>query len=151
MSKRYYTVAEVDALLPAVSALFVQITQLRTHLRPLYKRLEQAGVAPKRSDFEVAAPGLSPDQLRDRGAFKGMLEALNEAIAEVDELGGQVKDLDEGLVDWLARSGEREVWLCWRFGENVIGHWHEFDAGAQSRKPVSDLAAPARGASHKSP
>jgi hypothetical protein len=143
MGKRYHTVDEVNALLPRVAELFGQIAQLRTQLRPLYKRLDDAGVAPKRSDFEVQQPGLSPAQLRDRGAFKGLLETLIEAIGAINVLGGQIKDLDGGLVDWLARSADREVWLCWRLGETVIAYWHEYETGVAARRPVSELLAPA--------
>lgn len=145
MGKRYYTVTEVDAVVPAVAELFAQIALLRGQLRPLYKRLDAAGVAPKRSDFEVSEGELTGDQLRDRGAFKGLLETLNDAIAQINGLGGEIKDLEVGLVDWRARSGDDEVWLCWRVGETACRFWHPIDQGVSARRPVSELAAPASG------
>jgi hypothetical protein len=28
------------------------------------------------------------------------------------------------------------VYLCWRFGEDRIGHWHELDGGFAGRRPL---------------
>jgi hypothetical protein len=146
MARRYYTVDEVDALLPRVTALLAQAALLRAQLRPIFQRLDAAGVAPRRSDFDVGGEGqaLTPAQLTDRGAFKGLLETLNDTIAQVNTLGGELKDLDDGLVDWRARSGDQEVWLCWRMGEPKLGFWHPIDAGFNARRPISELGAPAR-------
>jgi hypothetical protein len=138
---RYYTLTEVNALVPQVRGAFVRILQLRAALKPIYKRLEQAGAAPERSDFEVVQPGLSADVLRDRASFKALVEALNDEINAVGETGAVIKDLDTGLVDWLAaHPGDgHDIWLCWRFGEEAVEFWHDLEAGFAGRRPVAEL------------
>jgi hypothetical protein len=32
------------------------------------------------------------------------------------------------------------VYLCWRFGEQGIVHWHELDTGFAGRKPLPEDA-----------
>jgi hypothetical protein len=136
---RYYTLSEVNALVPQVARAFTRLMQIRSQLKPIYKRLEQAGVAPSRSDFEIDAPGVSPEQLRERAAFKMLLETLNDEIAGIEALGASIKDLDTGLVDWLGEHEGRDVWLCWRFGETEVGFWHELTTGFSGRRPISEL------------
>ena len=34
---------------------------------------------------------------------------------------------------------DRLVFLCWRYGEERITHWHEIDGGFAGRQPVDDL------------
>jgi hypothetical protein len=75
--------------------------------------------------------------------FAGVQEQLEQESAGVarcvegiHELGGMVKDLDEGLVDFLARRDEEEILLCWRLGEDEIAHWHGLEEGFAGRKPL---------------
>ena len=148
MRSRYYSVPEVNALLPQVREAFTNVMQLRAQLKPIYRRLEQAGAAPERSDFEIELPGATPEVLRDRAAFKSMVEMLNEALGSISELGGNVKDLDTGLVDWRALRHGEDILLCWRLGETEIGFWHDMEGGFAGRRPIAELlgteAAPER-------
>ena len=139
MSSRYYSVSEVNELLPRVREAFTLVMQLRSQLKPVYRRLEQADAAPDRSDFEIQLPGATPEVIRDRAAFKGMIEMLNEELATISELGGNVKDLDTGLVDWRALRHGEDILLCWRFGETEIGFWHDMETGFAGRRPVAEL------------
>ncbi len=139
MGPRYYSVSEVNALLPRVREAFTQVMQLRAQLKPIYRRLEQADAAPDRSDFDITLPGAPPEVVRDRAAFKGMIEMLNDDLGAIAELGGNVKDLDTGLVDWRALHHGEDILLCWRFGETEIGFWHDLEAGFAGRRPVAEL------------
>ncbi len=137
---RYYTLSEVNRLVPRVRDCFTNVMQLRAQLKPIYRRLELAGHAPERSDFEVAVSGVSMDVLRDRASFKGLVETLNEALETIAETGAVVKDLDAGLVDWLASRHGAEIWLCWRYGEGEVAFWHDMESGFAGRRPVAELA-----------
>jgi hypothetical protein len=139
MGDRYYSVSEVNALLPRVRDAFTTVMHLRAQLKPIYRRLEQAGAAPDRSDFEVELPGAASEVISDRAAFKSMIEMLNEELSAISDLGGTVKDLDTGLVDWRALRHGEDILLCWRFGETEIAFWHDMDAGFAGRRPVTEL------------
>lgn len=54
-------------------------------------------------------------------------------VEGIHELGGQVKDLDRGLVDFPARHEGKDVLLCWQVGEGEIGYWHELGEGFGGR------------------
>jgi hypothetical protein len=136
---RYYTLAEANAQVPEVRGCFVRILQLRAQLKPIYKRLEAVGAAPERSDFEVHAPGLTETALRDRASFKALVETLNDEIKAIGAAGAVIKDLDTGLVDWLACRRGQDIWLCWRLGEAGIEYWHELESGFTGRRPVAEL------------
>src|ERR687887_96822 len=57
-------------------------------------------------------------------------------VESIHELGGIVKDLDDGLVDFLAKRDGEDVLLCWRLGEHEVGHWHGLEEGFAGRKPL---------------
>lgn len=142
--KRYYTVQEANARIDRLSELFGSVMQVRGLLKTLYQRLEAAGYAVDQSELEegeIEVPDDAPEEVvRDLGMFRGLVETLKEHVAEVQGQGCVIKDLEEGLVDWLALHEGREVWLCWKYGEAEVGYWHELTTGFAGRRPISELA-----------
>ena len=63
---------------------------------------------------------------------KGVARCVNE----IHGLGAQVKDADEGLVDFPALRGEEEVLLCWKVGEEAVEFWHGLEEGFAGRRPL---------------
>jgi len=49
-------------------------------------------------------------------------------------MGGVIKDPQTGLVDFYGRVGEKLVWLCWRYGEDSLSHYHDLEAGFSGRR-----------------
>jgi hypothetical protein len=64
-------------------------------------------------------------------------DRLHELLHRVQEMEIQVKDLTVGLVDFVALRDGREVYLCWKYGEDSIQYWHEIEAGFAGRRPIS--------------
>src|SRR5581483_7805155 len=62
--------------------------------------------------------------------------ALADVIDELAERGVQVKDVDEGLVDFPALRRGETVLLCWRLGEDEVSYWHTLEAGFAGRRPL---------------
>jgi hypothetical protein len=121
-------------------------------LRPRLERLVRA-----RKDYDraqsrievlaVALAGAGPDnpdraelhELHDRRTQLG--HEISEGIRAIQERGCLVKDLETGLLDFYAISGDRLIFLCWRLGEREITHWHPLEGGFAARQPLdpSDL------------
>jgi hypothetical protein len=59
---------------------------------------------------------------------------LMRKIAELEDLGVIVRDINMGLIDFPAeRFGER-VFLCWKYGEPNLEYWHSINEGFNGRK-----------------
>lgn len=154
MARRLYTVAEVETLIPTLEGIFTQILQLRVGLRGIEQKLERAGVtidAEDESDDEsddsgedAQLPSRSvkaqepPEVRRARAVFRGFYEALSDGLEHIRALGGEVKDLDMGLVDFPGRRGPEDILLCWRLGEKKIEYWHPVDGGFANRRPLDE-------------
>lgn len=137
MAAKHFTVAEVERLIPRLEQIFVHVLQLRAGLRALEQKLERAGVEVTReSVFEDQSGTLAVRQAK--AVFRGYYEALADELLRVRGLGGEVKDLEMGLVDFVGRRGDEEVHLCWKMGEKAIGFWHPVGAGYASRRPIDE-------------
>lgn len=139
-AKRYFTLAEANAQLPELNGLFSLVLQLRGQLKSLYQFLDDMGFPPTGEDDEDEDDA-SPDVVRSRALFYGMAQTLREQVETILDMGCVIKDIESGLVDWLAQHQGREIWLCWRYGEPAVGYWHELRGGFSGRRPVTELEA----------
>lgn len=131
----FFTRAQAEALLPQLEASLRELQALRTELAASERELHetQTRVA---SNGHLPLDDLAslPDQVAD------LTRRLSERARDVAESGAVIKDLEMGLLDFPALREGREVYLCWRLGEERIGWWHEIDAGLSGRQPLDDDA-----------
>lgn len=122
---RFFTVEEANALLPRLRALVEAILQARQRIldaQPqLWPVLEKA-----------AGNGGSPLA----AAVLTEFEQVQESLKAIEAEGVHVKDVNTGLVDFLSRREGRVVYLCWRYDEPEVGHWHDLEAGFAGRQPL---------------
>lgn len=124
-NRKYFSVEEANRSLPYVRrviedvrATYQRAVALQQKLdRPMPTELLEAVQA----DYEVA------------------VDDLNRFVDELHQMGVELKDYELGLIDFPAKSGDREVYLCWRRGEDQINAWHEVDAGFAGRKDLATL------------
>jgi hypothetical protein len=140
---RYFTVDEANALIPELESRFGAVMQMRSQLRIAYAELERDGEPPT-ADSLQRRDG-SPERVRKRGRFRALVEALTEELKRIEGTGVTVKDLDTGLCDFLGVVHGRDVWLCWRYGEKTVTHFHDLDAGFAGRQPLDLESRPRPG------
>jgi hypothetical protein len=71
-------------------------------------------------------------------------QRAKDAMAEIDAMGVQVKDLEIGLLDFPCQVEAKTVLLCWRLGEKKISYWHGVSEGFAGRKPIDARIANAK-------
>jgi hypothetical protein len=110
---------------------------------PLVKRIVTDIVAAHDHALELQA---KVERLRDgkdqntvQTQLDGTLDRLQDLVDELTDVGCELKDYQTGLIDFIGRHQGREVYLCWKLGEEKIGYWHELNGGFAGRKPVSTL------------
>jgi hypothetical protein len=75
---------------------------------------------------------------RQRAEVDRFVQQAKDAVAEIDAIGVQVKDLDTGLLDFPFVINGEIVLLCWKMGESRIDYWHTVDAGFRGRQPLDE-------------
>jgi hypothetical protein len=132
LEKKYFTPAEANATLPLVRVIVRDIMDLAQELRDRQDRLARVQPPEKgvildahREELQQAQNGFERDQ-----------ERLLEYVQELKDLGVELKDFFTGLVDFPCRMDDREVYLCWRYGEPEVAYWHELDKGFAGRQKL---------------
>ncbi len=117
----YWTAEEANAALPRVRETVRRIQEL------IGKRREQVDRAATMIEGNGHAPGDGP------------ASELQRALGDLASDGIALRDVDNGLVDFPARTaGGREYLLCWLVDEPEVAWWHWPDTGFAGRRPLSD-------------
>jgi hypothetical protein len=114
-----------------------EANQLLLTLRPLVEEMIHS-----RSRLLELQPALEPvlqkmlgnGGSRATGELLVVFERLRAALRAIEATGVVVKDMQSGLVDFPSQRGDEVVFLCWRFGESAVDHWHDVDAGFAGRQ-----------------
>jgi hypothetical protein len=138
MAERTFTFDEALSLLPVLESL------LRTAIAA--KKLMEAVEAEQQSlNHRIFVNGgmfVDVVPLARRKAERVRAEQrAKDALAEIDSIGVQVKDIDIGLLDFPCDVDGQVILLCWKMGEKTITHWHGTQEGFAGRKPIDERIA----------
>ncbi|MBX3396194.1 MAG: DUF2203 domain-containing protein [Phycisphaerae bacterium] len=123
--RKIFTLAQANRTLPLVSRIVADIVARHKQICRIEERCHA-------DDHDHSMEQL--DRLRDQYADE--LDALQDLIEELEQIGCQLKDWERGVVDYLAFINGRPVEFCWRLGEPRIAHWHEMDSGFRGRQKL---------------
>jgi hypothetical protein len=138
MSDRTFTLDEAQVLVPVLESL------LRTAIagKKLMEEVEAEMQALAHRIFLNGGTHVDVVPLARRKAERAKAEQrAKDAIAEIDSIGVQVKDLEIGLLDFPCEVEGRTVLLCWKMGEQSITHWHTPEEGFAGRKVIDERIA----------
>ena len=131
---RLFSLREANALISTLDEEFTKARKLRDQLMDVQRKLEEQGSG-------IEGPGVEADPAAPSGVQRlqqravRIIDQLREILTNVAELGVEVKAAD-GLVDFRSKLHGRTVYLCWRYGEERVGYFHELDTGFAGRQPL---------------
>ena len=119
---KYYTPKEANEALTIVRPMLAELMQIGERIRahqPEYWSVVQKSAG---NGGNPALSKLLPD-----------FDRLDELLHKIQDMEIEVKDLGLGLIDFVALHEGREVYLCWKYGEESIQFWHEIEDGYSGR------------------
>ena len=138
MPERTFTLDEAQSLLSVLESL------LRTAIadKKLMDEVDAEMQAIAHRIFLNGGTHVDVVPLARRKAERAKSEQrVRDALAEIDSIGVQVKDVNIGLLDFPCEVEGQIVLLCWKLGEKSITHWHGTEEGFAGRKPIDERIA----------
>jgi hypothetical protein len=133
--QRVFTISEVNALIPALSSLVHDQLREQSEIEHGLAELMRLTGEPPRS-LELSSRD-SHEVRRLKLDLRARIGRYETGWQRVQRWGGVVKDPQTGLVDFYGRVDGKLVWLCWRYGEDSLGYYHELTSGYPGRRPLS--------------
>ena len=129
-SQRLFTLGEARALLPTVRVILTDIVQTKRDLDAASAELDRLLTLTGGNGHLAGQVA----QARAQAEAKG--HELAARLQELDDLGIEIKGIEQGLIDFPSLREDRVVYLCYLLGEDDIDFWHEVDGGFAGRQPL---------------
>ena len=126
--KRRFSLEQANRSLPLVKRVVGDIVQTHAQAMKLQHEVE-------RQASSKTGTGLKSMQEQ----LDSCMNKLEDFVDELSEIGCELKDYQAGLIDFVGKHEGRDVYLCWKLGEDHITHWHELDSGFAGRQSISKL------------
>jgi hypothetical protein len=127
---RLFTLDEARTLLPTVRRLLTEIQASK-------RDLDTASVALEHLATLTGGNGhLANDVSQTRHQVETTGNTLQRLLTELDEMGIELKGIEQGLIDFPSLRDDHVVYLCYLLGEDDIEYWHEIEAGFAGRQPL---------------
>jgi hypothetical protein len=141
MSSRTFTLDEAQDLLPVLESLLrgaIDGKKLIEAADAENQELAQRIVLNGGTSVNVVALA------RRKAQREKAMQRVKDAMAEIDAMGVQVKDLDVGLLDFPCEVDGEIILLCWKLGEKAVTHWHGVSEGFAERKRIDERISKAK-------
>jgi hypothetical protein len=125
LTLKTFTLDEANALVPQIDEVLNEMTSLRDQIVAMGEALQPV---------LQRAGGNGGSQAGN--AYVLLLQRFNAALGFIQELGCELKDLDQGLVDFPSYRNGKLIYLCWKRGEPRIEFWHDLESGFAGRQPL---------------
>ena len=135
---KVFTLEEANQMLPTVRGVLQSLRSRQHEIRRIEEKRAVEELSWLQPDGTVS-PKAQEEVARLDELMRQAVEAFEEALERLNATGAQLKDLEEGLVDFFAERGDERVYLCWKDGEEQIRFWHDLESGFAGRKPIGEL------------
>jgi len=132
IKEKLFTVEEANKLLPEIRTL---IDEFKDRKKIFFELKEEVFELTEIVDREEYRSEELSNKERILMATSKEIENLFEEIAK---LGCIVKDIDNGLVDFISIFQGKKVFLCWKQGEDNVSWYHDMHTGFSGRLKIED-------------
>jgi hypothetical protein len=127
-----FSIDQAEALLPQLQEILLDMQRCKREIDGVRGDLGHAAQSATGNGHVKDETTLAEKRRR----AESFVEQLNQGLARINELGVELKDIDQGLLDFPHEREGRVVNLCWRLGEDRIAWWHEIDEGFAGRQAI---------------
>jgi hypothetical protein len=131
VAPRHFTRDEAESLIPRLAELVLQLQECRHEYDHHETEVAELTATMRGNGHMLEGPLKNAQAGLERAAAE-----VNRIVEQVHEMGCELKGIEEGLIDFRTEMDGREVYLCWKLGEDAIAWWHEIDTGFAGRQPL---------------
>ncbi|HCR72300.1 MAG TPA: hypothetical protein DIW23_12705 [Anaerolineae bacterium] len=122
---KYYTPKEANNLLEIVRPMIFEVMTISNKIQDNQPELWDLAQKSAGNGGNAKLSKLLPD-----------FDRLHSLLHQIQDMDIEIKDPTIGLIDFVALKDGREVYLCWKYGEEQIQFYHEIEAGFAGRQKI---------------
>jgi len=122
MGKKYFSVDEVNELIPQLEHHFQQMLTNKREMSKAALQLRKMGLQPEL--LESSSFSGSPEAEAVHRRLQSHYFSFKQHLLSVERIGGEIKDLELGRVDFPCLENGQEGRLTWQLGVTEAAYRH---------------------------
>ncbi|MFO1464535.1 MAG: DUF2203 family protein [bacterium] len=122
MGKKFFSVDEVNELIPQLEHHFRRMLLHKKEMSKASVRLRKLGCEPQL--LEALPASASPEAETLHRELQGHYFSFKQHLLAVERIGGEIKDLELGRVDFPCFENGKEGRLTWQLGVTEAAYRH---------------------------
>jgi len=122
MGKKFFSVDEVNELIPQLEHHFRQMFLNKKEMSKAALRLRKLGFEPQL--LESAPQSASPEAEALHRDLQSFYFSFKQHLLAIERMGGEIKDLELGRVDFPSLDNGKEGRLTWQLGVTEAAYRH---------------------------
>ncbi|MFH0970678.1 MAG: DUF2203 family protein [Candidatus Diapherotrites archaeon] len=127
---RYFTLEEAECTLPKVKRHMTRLMSVHDELTAL----SGVKISADPYDWTTHLLAININKRYHELSFKYFAE-----LESLTKIGCYVKDVQQGLVDFYSKMGQKDILLSWQYDEPNLLYYHDESSGVNRRIPISKL------------
>ncbi len=132
---KIFTIEEANKLLPVIDQRMRGIMELNLRAKALATDIQDLFSIWGKEVTDITNVD-NAYYIEKTSAREAVIKEITEKVRDINSLGVIVKDHEAGLVDFHSEHRGSDIFLCWKYGEDRISHWH---AGSDERRDLREL------------
>ena len=137
MNAKIFTVEQANRIMPTIRSLYRDARNLQKEIRSRlmdweFMHLEDDEGSPTEGRVLLKRHAL-------QSKIDRLVHKFNRRLELIEQLGGQVRDMETGTIEFYTVHEGRIVILSWRDGEDEISYWREYKSAVDARRHLRDL------------
>ena len=132
VKNKLFNVEEANMLLPEIRTILDEFKDRKKMFFELKQEILELTEIVNSDEYR------SEELSKKERILRATSKEIENVFEEIAELGCVVKDIDNGLVDFISIFQGKKVFLCWKQGEKFVSWYHDMHTGFTGRKKISD-------------
>lgn len=130
MSKVYFSLQEAESVINKIKRKIDRVARLREEILVL----DNTKIFFDSANME----NLLLEVQLSKNFHEKNLEMFS-LITEIVQEGCIIRNIDDFEIDFYYKLKDKDIFLCWKNGEERISFWHELTETAKQRKPIKQI------------
>ena len=128
MAKKYFTVESAQKQIQTIKKSLLKLQNLKKTIDAILS----VSIDPREIEYNEFVE----TNTKLNKEFPKLSYEFYKELEKLERIGCLIKDLELGLIDFYYKFEGRDIFLCWKLGEDKIRAWHEINAGFGGESPL---------------
>ena len=136
MKPRLFTIKEINKIIPELNEIVARLFKKREKMQQKHDQLMVLELINEEKINELTTPE-GKEYVAKAAELESLILSIEDDLTEISSLGGTLRDLETGSIDFYSIIRSELVYLNWQQGEHQISYYHPFHIPHTERKLLS--------------